>query len=62
MSRQDDACWRCGTQWSAEGAPRTALRLIRGGASDPVASAPQSGVAAMAMAIPAPLDAGGEWR
>jgi hypothetical protein len=33
MGRQDDACWRCGTQWAAEDEPRTALRLIPGGGS-----------------------------
>ena len=27
MARQEDACWRCGTRWAAEEAPRTA-RLI----------------------------------
>jgi hypothetical protein len=32
MARQEDACWRCGTQWASEDAPRTALQVIPGGA------------------------------
>jgi hypothetical protein len=33
MARQEAACWRCGTQWATEdGRPRTALRVIPGGA------------------------------
>ena len=28
MARQEDSCWRCGTQWAPEGKP--ALRLIPG--------------------------------
>ena len=32
MARQEDACWRCGSHWSSDGA---ALRLISGGASPP---------------------------
>jgi hypothetical protein len=44
MGRQEDACWRCGTQWAAEDEPRTALRLIRGGASTDSVRAPQPGV------------------
>ena len=34
MSRQEDSCWRCGTQWASEGGPRTTLTVIEGGASD----------------------------
>jgi hypothetical protein len=34
MARQEDSCWRCGTQWASEDRPRTALTLIAGGASD----------------------------
>ena len=34
LARQEDACWRCGTQWASEDAPRTALRAIPGGAPD----------------------------
>jgi hypothetical protein len=30
MARQEDSCWRCGTQWVPEGQP--ALRLIHGDA------------------------------
>jgi hypothetical protein len=31
MARQEDTCWRCGTQWVSEGEPRTTLRVIAGG-------------------------------
>jgi hypothetical protein len=31
MSRQEDACWRCGAQWASEAAPPTTLRAIAGG-------------------------------
>lgn len=26
MARQQDSCWRCGTQWTSEDAPSTTLR------------------------------------
>jgi hypothetical protein len=32
MARQQDACWRCGSQWASEDAPRTTLKVIPGGA------------------------------
>jgi hypothetical protein len=32
MARQEDACWRCGTQWASEDGPRTTLQLLAGGA------------------------------
>ena len=32
MGRQQDACWRCGTDWPSEAEPRTTLELIHGGA------------------------------
>jgi hypothetical protein len=32
MARQEDSCWRCGTEWAIEEKPRTTLRLIPGGA------------------------------
>jgi hypothetical protein len=34
LARQEDTCWRCGTQWASEGEPRTTLRVIAGGARD----------------------------
>jgi predicted amidophosphoribosyltransferase len=34
MARQEDTCWRCGTQWASEDQPRTTLRVIAGGARD----------------------------
>jgi hypothetical protein len=34
MARQEDHCWRCGTQWVSEDEPRTTLTLIDGGGSD----------------------------
>lgn len=27
MARQEDSCWRCGTRWTSEDAPRTESRL-----------------------------------
>jgi hypothetical protein len=32
MARQEDTCWRCGTRWASEDAPRTKLTVIAGGA------------------------------
>ena len=34
MARQEDACWRCGTQCVSEHAPRIALEVLPGGAPD----------------------------
>ena len=31
MARQEDTCWRCGTQWATEERPRTPLHVIPGG-------------------------------
>jgi hypothetical protein len=28
MAGHEDTCWRCGTRWAPEEAPRTTLRLI----------------------------------
>jgi hypothetical protein len=47
MGRQEDTCWRCGTHWAAEDEPRTALRLIPGGASTHSAGAAQAGIVPM---------------
>lgn len=33
MARQEDTCWRCGTEWAAEDEPRTRLTVITGGAT-----------------------------
>jgi len=33
MARQEDTCWRCGTQSAAEDGPRPTLRVIAGGAA-----------------------------
>ena len=30
MARQEDTCWRCGTQWATEDRPRTPLHVIPG--------------------------------
>jgi hypothetical protein len=30
MARQEDTCWRCGTQWASEDEPRTTLMAIAG--------------------------------
>jgi hypothetical protein len=32
MARQEDTCWRCGTQWASEDGPQTTLTVIAGGA------------------------------
>ena len=32
MARQEDRCWRCGSEWASEDEPRTTLRLIPGDA------------------------------
>ena len=39
IARQQDSCWRCGTEWATEHQPRTTLRVIRGGAGTPFADA-----------------------
>ena len=31
MARQEDTCWRCGTQWASEELPRVRLRVVAGG-------------------------------
>ena len=48
MARQEDTCWRCGTQWASEDAPRTTLRLITGGAQAEDRPEPAIAVAARA--------------
>jgi hypothetical protein len=50
MARQEDACWRCGTQWANEDEPRTALRVIDGGAPAHAPEAPQTSIVATAAA------------
>ena len=32
MVRQENMCWRCGTEWASEDEPRTTLHLIPGDA------------------------------
>ena len=39
MARQEDTCWRCGTEWPSEDEPRPTLRLIPGGAHSQVEDA-----------------------
>ncbi len=39
MARQEDTCWRCGTEWASEDEPRPTLRLIPGGAHSHVEDA-----------------------
>jgi hypothetical protein len=34
MARQEDACWRCGTQGTSEHAARIALEVLQRGAHD----------------------------
>jgi hypothetical protein len=28
MARQEETCWRCGTEWASEVEPRTTLHLV----------------------------------
>ena len=56
MARQEDACWRCGTQWASEDGPRTTLTVITGGAQAEHPSEPAIAVAGRA-ASEACLDA-----
>jgi hypothetical protein len=56
MARQEDTCWRCGTQWASEDGPRTTLKVITGGARAEDRSEPAIPVAARA-ASDARLDA-----
>jgi hypothetical protein len=39
MARQEDTCWRCGTEWGSEDEPRTTLHLIAGDAHQEVEDA-----------------------
>jgi hypothetical protein len=39
MARQEDTCWRCGTESASEDKPRTTLHLIRGDADRQVEDA-----------------------
>ena len=48
MARQEDACWRCGTEWASEDAPRTTLKVIAGGAQAADPPEPATAVAAHA--------------
>jgi hypothetical protein len=41
MSRQEDACWRCGTRWVSEDGPRTTLKVIAGGVQTEVSPEPE---------------------
>jgi hypothetical protein len=50
MARQEDTCWRCGTQCGAEARPRTPLHVIPGGApTDAVGRARTVNEASLAM-------------
>jgi hypothetical protein len=44
MARQEETRWRCGTEWASEDAPRTTLKVIRGGAQ--AADRPEPAIAA----------------
>lgn len=48
MARQEDMCWRCGTEWASEDAPRTTLKVITGGARAANRAKPAIAVAARA--------------
>jgi predicted amidophosphoribosyltransferase len=34
MARQENACWRCGTDWASEDAPRIAFEVLSAGAPE----------------------------
>jgi hypothetical protein len=61
MARQEDSCWRCGTAWATEDEPRTALRVIRGGADTEFADSDrwtnEGGSFASEVALPLPATA-----
>jgi hypothetical protein len=57
LARQEDMCWRCGTQWAAEDEPRTTLTVIAGGAGAEVADRPRPMTAVARAASEARLDA-----
>ena len=48
MARQEDTCWRCGTQWVSEDEPRPTLTVIAGGGQtdrpDPLPAAAEASV------------------
>jgi hypothetical protein len=46
MARQEHTCRRCGTHWATEDHPRTALRVIPGGAPPRPADAQRPAIAA----------------
>jgi hypothetical protein len=46
MARQEATCWHCGTEWAAEDAPQTALRVVPAEAPAHLTAAPQPGIAA----------------
>ena len=58
MARQEESCWRCGTRWASEDAPRPTLKLIVGGASDSLVAADrwanEGGSIAAEAALPVP--------
>lgn len=73
MARQEDTCWRCGTQWASDDEPRTALRVVHGGVATRVAGAPRRRIPATVVAADARavtegrldedrwIDEGGSW-
>ena len=58
MARQEEACWRCGTQWASEAGPRTTLKVILGGARGQIAHQPPPTIADTAGAA---SDEGDRW-
>jgi hypothetical protein len=51
MARQEETCWRCGTQWASEDAPPTRLRVIAGGLVGASPGDPVEAAVAQAVAI-----------
>jgi hypothetical protein len=50
MARQEETCWRCGTQWASEDAPATRLRVISGGLAGATPGDPVEAAVAQAVA------------
>jgi hypothetical protein len=53
LARQEDTCWRCGTQWVTEEQPQPTLRAIPGGARTPLPPAFKPRIAAAVLATDA---------
>ena len=48
LARQENACWRCGTNWATEDAPRPTLRMITEEAPANTVTASDAGISTIA--------------